>query len=86
MGLKHQVSKQKGKEYPAHGQYGWLWLSSTRRFTPQDATTVGLRAGPHRLAVKCTDTRSDSFKVESIFTILVRGRDNVHFLAPRRPL
>ena len=65
MGLKHQVSKQKGKEYPAHGQYGWLWLSSTRRFTPQDATTVGLRAGPHRLAVKYTDTRNDSFKVKS---------------------
>ena len=65
LGLKHQVSKQKGEEYRAHGQYGWLWLSSTRRFTPQDATTVGLRAGPHRLAVKYTDTRNDSFKVKS---------------------
>ena len=63
LGLKHQVSKQRGEEYRAHGQHGWLWLSSCRRFTPQDARTMGLRAGPHRLAVKYTDTRNDSFKI-----------------------
>ena len=45
LGLKHQVSKQRGEEYRAHGQNGWLWLSSTRRFTPQDANKMGLRAG-----------------------------------------
>lgn len=63
LGLKHQVSKQRGEEYRAHGQQGWLWLSATRRFTPCDARTVGLRAGPHRLAVKYTDTRNNSFKI-----------------------
>lgn len=63
LGLKHQVSKQRGEEYRAHGQYGWLWLSATRRFTPCDARTVGLRAGPHRLAVKYTDIRNNSFKI-----------------------
>ena len=63
LGLKHQVSKQRGEEYRAHGQQGWLWLSSTRRFTPTDARTQGLRAGPHRLAVKYTDMRNNSFKI-----------------------
>ena len=63
LGLKHQVSKQRGEEYRAHGQHGWLWLSSARRFTPTDARTVGLRAGPHRLAVKYTDIRNNSFKI-----------------------
>ena len=42
---------------------GWLWLSSCRRFTPQDARTMGLRAGPHRLAIKYTDTRKDCSKI-----------------------
>ena len=63
LGLKHQVSKQKGEEYRAHGQLGWLWLSSSRRFTPTDARKVGLRAGPHRLAVKYTDMRANSYKI-----------------------
>ena len=63
LGLKHQVSKQKGEEYRAHGQLGWLWLSSARRFTPTDARKVGLRAGPHRLAVKYTDMRANSYKI-----------------------
>eukprot|EP00094_Tigriopus_californicus_P011143 TCALIF_10753-PA protein Name:"Similar to E(bx) Nucleosome-remodeling factor subunit NURF301 (Drosophila melanogaster)" AED:0.03 eAED:0.03 QI:0/0.85/0.75/0.87/1/1/8/257/2554 len=63
LGLKHQVSKQKGEEYRAHGQYGWLWLSSSRSFAPQDARTIGLRAGPFRLAVKYSDIRDGSFKI-----------------------
>ena len=63
LGLKHQVSKQRGEEYRAHGQKGWLWLSSARRFTPMDARTVGLRAGPHRIAVKYTDIRNNSLKI-----------------------
>ncbi len=63
LGLKHQVSKQRGEEYRAHGQNGWLWLSSTRRYSPTDAKTQGLRAGPHRLAVKYTDIRTEQFKI-----------------------
>merc|ERR1712223_867212 len=63
LGLKHQVSKQKGEEYRAHGQNGWLWLSSSRNFCPSDSNKLGLRAGPYRLAVKYTDTRDGSYKI-----------------------
>ena len=63
LGLKHQVSKQKGEEYRAHGQNGWLWLSSSRNFCPSDSNKLGLRAGPYRLAVKYTDIRDGSFKI-----------------------
>ena len=45
LGLKHQVAKQRGEEYRAHGQYGWLWLSSTRNYCPSNAMKLGLRAG-----------------------------------------
>lgn len=31
LGLKHQVWKQKGEEYRVHGQWGWMWLSASRR-------------------------------------------------------
>ncbi|XP_017481790.1 PREDICTED: nucleosome-remodeling factor subunit NURF301 isoform X1 [Rhagoletis zephyria] len=31
LGLKHQVWKQKGEEYRIHGQWGWMWLSTSRR-------------------------------------------------------
>ena len=63
LGLKHQVSKQKGEEYRAHGQNGWLWLSSSRNFSPCDSNKQGLRAGAYRLAVKYTDIRDGSFKI-----------------------
>ena len=63
LGLKHQVSKQKGEEYRAHGQNGWLWLSSSRNFSPSDSSKLGLRAGAYRLAVKYTDIRDGSFKI-----------------------
>ena len=63
LGLKHQVSKQRGEEYRAHGQFGWLWLSSTRNFSPCDARKCGLRAGPHRLAVKYSDIRDGTSKI-----------------------
>ena len=63
LGLKHQVSKQRGEEYRAHGQQGWLWLSSSRNYAPSDARKLGLRAGAFRLAVKYTDTRDDTFKI-----------------------
>ncbi|QQP52172.1 Nucleosomeremodeling factor subunit NURF301like [Caligus rogercresseyi] len=63
LGVKHLIVKQKGEEYRSHGQHGWLWLSSHRVFKPSDARLLGLRAGPHRLAVKYTDTRDNSSKV-----------------------
>ena len=63
LGLKHQVAKQKGEEYRLHGQNGWLWLSGTRNYSPQDSSRMGLRNGPHRLAVKYSDTRDGSNKV-----------------------
>ncbi len=63
LGLKHQVHKQKGEEYRAHGQYGWLWLSGTRSFAPCDAAKQGLRAGPYRLAVKYLDIRDGTNKI-----------------------
>ena len=59
LGLKHQVSKQRGEEYRAHGHNGWLWLSATRNYSPCAARKQGLRAGPFRLAVKYTDTRDN---------------------------
>lgn len=81
LGLKHQVSKQKGEEYRAHGQHGWLWLSSSRSFVPQDARTVGLRAGPFRLAVKYSDIRDGSFKIvlmePKAFAYLVSKQDEM---------
>merc|ERR1712136_284864 len=61
--MGHQVSKQKGEEYRAHGQNGWLWLSSSRNFSPSDSRKLGLRAGAYRLAVKYTDIRDGSFKI-----------------------
>ena len=63
LGLKHQVSKQRGEEYRAHGQQGWLWLSGSRNYSPCDSMKQGLRAGPFRLAVKYTDTRDNNFKI-----------------------
>lgn len=63
LGLKHQVSKQKGEEYRAHGQNGWLWLSSSRNYSPSDSRKLGLRNGAYRLAVKYTDIRDSSFKI-----------------------
>ncbi|CAB4054287.1 BPTF [Lepeophtheirus salmonis] len=63
LGVKHLIVKQKGEEYRSHGQHGWLWLSSVRNFNPTDSRTLGLRAGPYRLAVKYTDTRDGSSKV-----------------------
>lgn len=31
LGLRHQVWKQKGEEYRIHGQWGWIWMSYTRK-------------------------------------------------------
>lgn len=29
--IKHQIWKQKGEEYRVHGQWGWIWMSNSRR-------------------------------------------------------
>ncbi|PNF38728.1 hypothetical protein B7P43_G14361 [Cryptotermes secundus] len=55
LGLKHQVWKQKGEEYRVHGQWGWLWLSTSRKFKIQDCHKMGLRAGPQKVMVQVKD-------------------------------
>ncbi|XP_036150042.1 nucleosome-remodeling factor subunit NURF301 isoform X2 [Monomorium pharaonis] len=55
LGLKHQVWKQKGEEYRVHGQGGWLWVSSRRRYRFSDMTKMGLRAGPQKIMVQIKD-------------------------------
>jgi len=71
LGLKHQVAKQRGEEYRAHG----------RNFCPSDARKVGLRAGPHRLAVKYTDIRDKSYKIvlmePNAFEYLLKKQDEI---------
>ncbi|KAL0272292.1 UNVERIFIED_CONTAM: hypothetical protein PYX00_005328 [Menopon gallinae] len=58
LGLKHSIQKQKGEEYRIHGQWGWRWLSSTRKLIVQDARTMGLRAGPQKIMVQVKDGQS----------------------------
>ena len=76
-----QVSKQRGEEYRVHGQNGWLWLSSTRNFCPSDAMKLGLRAGPHRLAIRYTDIRDKSYKIvlmdPKAFEYLIKRQDEI---------
>merc|ERR1719342_1563810 len=57
------VVRQKGEEYRAHGRTGWLWLSSTRKFTPKESAKLGLKAGPHRVAVRYTELKASVSKV-----------------------
>ncbi|KAJ4445599.1 hypothetical protein ANN_12281 [Periplaneta americana] len=57
LGLKHQVWKQKGEEYRVHGQWGWLWLSTSRKFKIQDCHTIGLRSGPQKIMVQVKDDK-----------------------------
>lgn len=52
LGLKHSVQKQKGEEYRIHGQWGWQWLSNTRKLVIQDATKIGLRGKPAKIMVE----------------------------------
>ena len=52
-----------GEEYRAHGRNGWLWLSSARRIAHQDSSRLGLRAGPHRVAVRYTELKTSVSKV-----------------------
>ncbi|CAG2064233.1 unnamed protein product, partial [Timema podura] len=55
LGLKHNVWKQKGEEYRVHGQWGWLWLSASRRYRLLDCRRCGLRAGPEKMMAQVKD-------------------------------
>ncbi|KAG8222876.1 hypothetical protein J437_LFUL003521 [Ladona fulva] len=57
LGLRHQVWKQKGEEYRIHGQWGWLWLSATRKLRISDCHLVGHCAGPHQMMVQVQDEK-----------------------------
>merc|ERR1719234_1952998 len=57
------VVRQKGEEYRAHGRTGWLWLSSTRKYTPKESSKLGLKAGPRRVAVRYTELKASVSKV-----------------------
>ncbi|XP_063972664.1 nucleosome-remodeling factor subunit NURF301 isoform X2 [Diachasmimorpha longicaudata] len=53
LGLKHQIWKQKGEEYRVHGQWGWLWISASRRFK----SDVKLKSlGPQKIMVQIRDS------------------------------
>ncbi|CAH2074013.1 unnamed protein product, partial [Iphiclides podalirius] len=53
LGLRHQVWKQKGEEYRIHGQWGWLWNSSTRKFKKHHTNhKLNLLNGPAKMAVR----------------------------------
>ncbi|XP_015116667.1 nucleosome-remodeling factor subunit NURF301 isoform X2 [Diachasma alloeum] len=52
LGLKHQVWKQKGEEYRVHGQWGWLWISASRR----NRSDIKLKPlGPQKIMVQIRD-------------------------------
>lgn len=55
LGLKHQIWKQKGEEYRVHGQWGWLWISNSRKNKTVDPSKLGLRAGPQKIMVQIKD-------------------------------
>jgi hypothetical protein len=54
-----KVWKQKGEEYRVHGQWGWLWLSTSRKFKIQDCHKMGLRAGPQKIMVQVKGNECD---------------------------
>ncbi|XP_065199486.1 nucleosome-remodeling factor subunit NURF301 [Planococcus citri] len=78
LGLKHQVYKQKGEEYRIHGQWGWLWLASTRRVKIADSRDLGLSSGPYKYMVQVKDEKG--FKIlaveERIYEILMKQCNN----------
>ena len=57
------VTRQKGEDYRAHGRNGWMWLSTSRTVKSQESSKMGMRAGPHRIAVKYTELKSNTSKV-----------------------
>lgn len=44
--------KQKGEEYRIHGQWGWLWNSSTRKYKKHINAKACLLNGPAKIAVR----------------------------------
>ncbi|KAJ0180501.1 hypothetical protein K1T71_003905 [Dendrolimus kikuchii] len=53
LGLHHQVWKQKGEEYRVHGQWGWLWNSTTRKFKKLNTNIkTALCYGPAKITVR----------------------------------
>ncbi|XP_075969552.1 nucleosome-remodeling factor subunit NURF301 E(bx) isoform X2 [Anticarsia gemmatalis] len=52
LGLRHQAWKQKGEEYRIHGQWGWLWNASTRKFKRHSNAKPCLFNGPAKIAVR----------------------------------
>ncbi|XP_059054430.1 nucleosome-remodeling factor subunit NURF301 [Achroia grisella] len=53
LGFRHQVWKQKGEEYRIHGQWGWLWNSTTRKYKKHNMTPkLNLNKGPAKIAVR----------------------------------
>lgn len=46
--------KQKGEEYRIHGIWGWLWLSSARKFKSVKSSRA-LCFGPHQIMLKIED-------------------------------
>ncbi|KAJ8725630.1 hypothetical protein PYW08_003813 [Mythimna loreyi] len=55
LGLRHQVWKQKGEEYRIHGQWGWLWNSSTRKYKKHGTAKACLLNGPAKIAVRVNE-------------------------------
>lgn len=56
LGLKHQVWKQKGEEYRVHGQWGWLWISASRRNRSDCKSILPLKGiGPQKIMVQIRD-------------------------------
>lgn len=66
LGLKHQVWKQKGEEYRVHGQWGWMWLSSSRRC---GRTRRSAFRGQAMLPFKVNVHYSNGMEVDEIVTV-----------------
>jgi nucleosome-remodeling factor subunit BPTF len=56
LGLKHQVWKQKGEEYRIHGQWGWVWMSATRRMK---VPVVSERIVPQKIMLRVKHQNSE---------------------------
>lgn len=79
LGLKHQVWKQKGEEYRIHGQWGWLWHTSTRKYKKNNLTVrPSLSDGPAKYSVRVQD--GDAIKVLAVepktYTYLITIESN----------
>ena len=72
-----QVYKQKGEEYRIHGQWGWLWLSSTRRVKIADSRDLGLSSGPYKYMVQVKGNFISNLK---LFTGRSYVNEKLHFV------